>query len=95
MSLTITRAPAQQVAVYNNNLTASNNSTVSGNWNDMYLYIYEANSIIEGAAASPGLIEGSKGSGDRRGKILSCILLFLSDQFVWRCSIGNIDGLSH
>src|SRR5689334_22390396 len=39
----------QQIAVFNNNLTASNNSTVSGNWSDMYLYIYESNAIIEGA----------------------------------------------
>lgn len=46
---------AQQIAVYNNNLTASNNTTVSGNWSDMYLYIYEANAIIEGVEASTGL----------------------------------------
>jgi hypothetical protein len=46
---------AQQLAVYNNSLAASNNSTVSGNWSDMYLYIYESNAIIEGAEASTGL----------------------------------------
>ncbi|MEI9917331.1 MAG: RagB/SusD family nutrient uptake outer membrane protein [Bacteroidota bacterium] len=46
---------SQQISVYNNNLSASNNSVVSGNWNDMYQYIYEANSIIEGAESSTGL----------------------------------------
>src|ERR1044071_1654866 len=46
---------AQQNAVFSNNLTASNNTTVSGNWSDMYLYIYESNAIIEGAEAPTGL----------------------------------------
>jgi hypothetical protein len=51
---------SQQISVFNNSLSASNNSVVSGNWSDMYLYIYESNAIIEGAGASSGLSKSVK-----------------------------------
>lgn len=51
---------AQQIAVYNNSLAPSSNTTVSGNWSDLYLYIYESNAIIEGASASSGLSKETK-----------------------------------
>ncbi len=43
------------VTLYNNNLTSTNNSAVANTWNEMYLYIYESNAIIEGAEKSTGL----------------------------------------
>lgn len=41
--------------LYNNSLSPINNSAVTANWNDMYLYVYEANSILEGCEASKTL----------------------------------------
>jgi hypothetical protein len=45
------------VTLYNNSLTPLN-SAVASNWNDLYLFIYEANSILEGCEASAGLSKG-------------------------------------
>ncbi|HMJ70502.1 MAG TPA: RagB/SusD family nutrient uptake outer membrane protein [Cyclobacteriaceae bacterium] len=43
------------VTLYSNSLTPINNSVVTTNWNDMYLIVYEANSILEGCESSGGL----------------------------------------
>lgn len=43
------------ISLYNNSLTPINNTAVTSNWNDMYLFIYEANSILEGCGASNAL----------------------------------------
>lgn len=48
------------IALFNNNLTSLNSSAVSANWNDMYLYIYESNSIISGAGGSTTLSKAVK-----------------------------------
>jgi hypothetical protein len=45
--------------LYDNNLT-SLNSAVSSNWSDMYTFIYQANSIIEGAQQSTTLSKAVK-----------------------------------
>jgi hypothetical protein len=42
------------IQLYTSSVTPLN-SSVSSNWNDLYLFIYEANSILEGCDASPGL----------------------------------------
>jgi len=44
-----------QITLYNNSLTSVNNSAVSANWNDIYAFVYDANSILEGVAASDGI----------------------------------------
>lgn len=43
------------IALFNNNLTSLNSTAVSANWNDMYLFIYECNSILEGIERSNGV----------------------------------------
>lgn len=43
------------ITLYSNGLTPINNTAVTSNWNDIYMFIYEANSILEGCEASTTL----------------------------------------
>jgi starch-binding outer membrane protein, SusD/RagB family len=48
------------VTLYNNTLTSINNTAVTQNWNDVYLVVYGANSILEGCLASKTLSKAVK-----------------------------------
>lgn len=43
------------ITLASNNLTSINNTSVTSNWNDMYMFIYEANSVLEGCERSTTL----------------------------------------
>jgi hypothetical protein len=52
-------SPSQgRIAIYNNSLTPVN--TVSSLWNNSYLYIYQANSILEGANKSTQISKATR-----------------------------------
>lgn len=67
---------APQVAVYTNSLTATNNTAVNSNWNDMYSTIYQSNAVIEGAQSSTGLSKSMRTQVTGEAKFLRAFAYF-------------------